>query len=197
MGFKENLKAELEYQGMQLKELSSKCGISKNTLGNYLTGHKSLPSVENGVKIAQALGVSVEYLVNGDFAEENFANSCPLKYRKIIENLETLDDADLNAVQALVFSLQKRYPVKNLTKEVFLKKIHDIFIEETRLGHSDVTIVSGELHRLIGGYPGVNHRMPVCCSAMREVFQESRDIVVHSPQSGNGANLTICYTLPR
>ena len=197
MGFKENLKAELDYQGMQLKELSSKCGISKNTLGNYLTGHKSLPSVENGVKIAQALGVSVEYLVNGESASESFANSCPVKYRKIIESLETLDESDLNAVQALVTSLQKRYPVKSITKEVFLKKLHEIFIEETRLGHSDVTIVSGELHKMIGGYPGINHRMPVCCSAMREVVQENRDIIVHSPESGNGATLTISYALPR
>lgn len=65
MSFKENLKSELEYQGMQLKELSAKCGINKNTLGNYLTGHNSIPAADTAVKIAQALGVSVEYLVTG------------------------------------------------------------------------------------------------------------------------------------
>lgn len=109
MGFKDNLKAELDYQGMQLKELSAKCGVSKNTLGNYLTGHNSLPSIETGVKIAQALGVSVEYLVNGESVEKKNCSSLPLKFRKIVETLYFLDENDLDAVQALVTSLQKRY----------------------------------------------------------------------------------------
>ncbi len=109
MGFKDNLKAELDYQGMQLKELSAKCGVSKNTLGNYLTGHNSLPSIETGVKIAQALGVSAEYLVNGESLAQNNSACLPIKFRKIVESLYSLDDDDLAAVQALVTSLQKRY----------------------------------------------------------------------------------------
>lgn len=109
MGFKDNLKAELEYQGMQLKELSAKCGVSKNTLGNYLTGHNSLPSIETGVKIAHALGVSAEYLVNGNSVSQNNSSCLPMKYRKIVDSLNFLDDDDLAAVQALVISLQKRY----------------------------------------------------------------------------------------
>ena len=113
MGFKENLKAELEYQGMQLKELSAKCGVSKNTLGNYLTGHNSLPSIETGVKIAQALGVSAEYLVNGESIANNNSSSLPMKYRKIVDPLYSLDDDDLAAVQALVISLLKRYNHNN------------------------------------------------------------------------------------
>ena len=107
------MKAELDYQGMQIKELSAKCGISKNTLGNYLTGHNSLPSIETGVKIAQALGITAEYLVNGESVEQKIFSSFPIKYRKIIESLNTLDDDDLAAVQALVTSLQKRYKHTN------------------------------------------------------------------------------------
>jgi transcriptional regulator with XRE-family HTH domain len=196
MGFKDNLKAELDYQGMQLKELSAKCGVSKNTLGNYLTGHNSLPSIETGVKIAQALGVSAEYLVNGESDEEESVSSLPVKYREIVESLYTLDDGDLSAVHALVSSLQKRYPVKKLTKDVFLKKLNDIFIEQTRLGHPEVTIKAGDLHKLVGGYPGPNHRMPICCSLMRDVFQDLKDIIIHSPTSGIGATLEISYSLP-
>lgn len=70
MSFKDNLKSELEYQGIHLKELLAKCGISKNTLGNYITGHNSVPSAESAVKIAQALGVTVEYLVTGSKQSE-------------------------------------------------------------------------------------------------------------------------------
>lgn len=65
MSFGDNLHKELEFQDIQIKELSEKTGISKNTLDKYLSGAKSQPNVENAVKIAQALGVTVEYLVLG------------------------------------------------------------------------------------------------------------------------------------
>ena len=65
MGFRENLKSELAYSGMLVKELSAKSGVNKFSLDNYLSVKGQMPSVEAGVKIAQALGVSVEYLVTG------------------------------------------------------------------------------------------------------------------------------------
>ena len=71
MGFKENLKSELDYQGMLVKELSLKSGIKKQTLDNYLSTHNSVPNAEIAVKIAKALGTTVEYLITG----ENSKNS--------------------------------------------------------------------------------------------------------------------------
>jgi transcriptional regulator with XRE-family HTH domain len=65
MGFKENLKSELIYANMLVKELSTQTGISRHTLDNYLNTHNALPNAEAAVKIAQALGVTVEYLVTG------------------------------------------------------------------------------------------------------------------------------------
>jgi transcriptional regulator with XRE-family HTH domain len=65
MGFKENLKAELVYRGMLVKELAAKTGISKHTIDNYLNVNNCMPSAESAVKIARTLGVSVEYLVTG------------------------------------------------------------------------------------------------------------------------------------
>ena len=65
MGFKENLKSELVYSGMLVKELAQKSGVNKYSLDNYLNSRGQLPSIEAGYKIAQALGVSVEYLVTG------------------------------------------------------------------------------------------------------------------------------------
>ena len=66
MGFRENLKSELAYSGMLVKELAAKSGVNKYSLDNYLNAKGQIPSVEVGVKIAQALGVSVEYLVIGN-----------------------------------------------------------------------------------------------------------------------------------
>jgi hypothetical protein len=59
-----------------------------------------------------------------------------------------------------------------------------------------VEINSGELHRKVGGYPGPDHRMPMCCDAMYEI-QQPDDVIVSQPPEGKGANLTIRYKLPR
>jgi transcriptional regulator with XRE-family HTH domain len=66
MGFRENLKSELVYQGMLVKELARLSGISRHTLDNYLNVRGHIPSADIAVKIARALGVSVEYLVTGE-----------------------------------------------------------------------------------------------------------------------------------
>ena len=78
MSFAENLKYALDLRDMQVKELAAKTGISKNTIDNYLSGQKSLPNIENGYKIAQALSVSMEYLVTGDF---NFVRNSDKSYK--------------------------------------------------------------------------------------------------------------------
>jgi len=115
MGFKENLKSELNYSGILVKELSAITGIKKHTLDNYLNTHNSLPNVEAAVKIARALGVSVEYLVTGEenhkkkmvsalSAEMRFlvntANKlCPKNRRlaiKLINAIKEQEDEDKN-----------------------------------------------------------------------------------------------------
>ena len=65
MGFKENLKSELQYKEMLVKELAAKAGISRHTLNNYLNVREHIPTIDIAVKIAKALGVSAEYLATG------------------------------------------------------------------------------------------------------------------------------------
>ena len=65
MGFRENLKEELTYQDIKVKELAEMTGISKHTLDHYLATNGSQPQAELAVKIAQALHTSVEDLVCG------------------------------------------------------------------------------------------------------------------------------------
>ena len=64
------------------------------------------------------------------------------------------------------------------------------------LGFSAVELSAGTLHRRVGGYPGADHRMPVCCGAMREAMGPS-DTIVTEPKKGAGASLTLRYSLPR
>lgn len=65
MSFKENLKIELSYKDMTVKELAFASGVNKRTIDQYLSSAAKMPSAENAVKIATVLGVSVEYLVTG------------------------------------------------------------------------------------------------------------------------------------
>ena len=78
----------------------------------------------------------------------------------------------------------------------FQKELAALFLRTLEEGKSSVTVNSGELHRSLGGYPGTNHRMPVCCDAM---YQEMRagDQILSAPPKGKGASLTIQYLLPR
>ena len=54
MGFKDNLKEELKFQDIKVKELAFLTNINKRTLDNYLRENESQPAVENAVKIVQA-----------------------------------------------------------------------------------------------------------------------------------------------
>ena len=65
MAFKEILKAQLDYSGISVKELALRSGVNRRTIDNYLSTHNYLPTAVSAVKIAVALGVSVEYLITG------------------------------------------------------------------------------------------------------------------------------------
>ncbi|MDE6349438.1 MAG: helix-turn-helix domain-containing protein, partial [Treponemataceae bacterium] len=65
MGFKENFRDELSYQGLLVKEVAAKAGLNPYTLSNYLRENSSVPSADIAVKLAGALGVTVESLVPG------------------------------------------------------------------------------------------------------------------------------------
>jgi transcriptional regulator with XRE-family HTH domain len=107
MGFKENLKAELGYSGMLVKELSALSGIKKHTIDNYLNTHNSMPSAESAVAIARALGVSVEYLVTGrDDRPDKTIASFSRVIREVIQDMEPLDDNDHQIILALVKTLK-------------------------------------------------------------------------------------------
>jgi hypothetical protein len=82
------------------------------------------------------------------------------------------------------------------TTDDFQKELASIFAfaEEKRL--TAIVITSGDLHRLVGDYPGTDHRMPICCNVMRKNMKVG-DEVLFEPPSGAGATLTIKYQFPR
>jgi transcriptional regulator with XRE-family HTH domain len=108
MGFRENLKNELTYSGMLVKELASKTGVNKYTIDNYLSTHNCTPSANAAVKIAKVLGVSVEYLVTGHEVGRDMSFGGP-DLHILVDAMEPLTEGDrkivlknaLNLIEAL------------------------------------------------------------------------------------------------
>ena len=82
------------------------------------------------------------------------------------------------------------------TKEDFENKLLEKLRKAQEKNQSYVEITSGDLHRSVGGYPGNDHRMPVCCDVMRELMKVN-DEIIQQPPSGMGATLLIRYHLSR
>jgi len=102
--FRENLRSELDYQGLTVKELSKKTGVPKTSLECYLRTKSNMPAADVAVKIARVLDVSVEYLVTGEagkpFATAEKAKNQPLAL--MIQKIETLSPPKQEAIRRLV-----------------------------------------------------------------------------------------------
>lgn len=82
------------------------------------------------------------------------------------------------------------------TSEAFRAELEAQLVRAEARQMAFIEIISGELHRAVGGYPGPSHRMPACCAVMRAAMRGT-DRIVHAPPSGQGATLRIRYHLPR
>jgi transcriptional regulator with XRE-family HTH domain len=91
--FRKNLRDELEYQDLTVKELAAKSGVAKGALDCYVGKQASIPPATTAVKIAKALGVSVEYLVSGQKPrhEEIVVLSSP-RIRAMLKIFKDLDE---------------------------------------------------------------------------------------------------------
>ena len=115
MGFRENLKLELAYQGIMVKELASLTGISRHTLDNYLNLRERIPTADVAVKIAKALGVNVEYLVTGEESKQNNNASSP-QIRQLIQDFKLLSKDNREMILAFIQIINNRQKQKKEPK---------------------------------------------------------------------------------
>jgi len=101
------LKRELGYSGVLVKELASRSGVNRRTIDNYLNTHNAMPSADVAVRIAGALGVTVEYLITGHKQKETNLPSFSSEPRVVLKNLETLNKRDRKIVLNLIKSLRE------------------------------------------------------------------------------------------
>jgi transcriptional regulator with XRE-family HTH domain len=116
MSFKENLKAEIAYKNILVKELAALSGVKKRSIDNYLRENGSIPSVDAAVNIARALGVSVEYLVTGyEYRQKPALFVDTPEMRLLALSFQKLDKEDRKIVLNLIKCLKERENVVNET----------------------------------------------------------------------------------
>jgi len=101
-GFSKRLQSEIDYLGLNRKEFAAKVGIKKRALDAYLGAQQSMPPADTAVKMAAALGVSVEYLVTGKEYQQKIDISKYLLYKDVLDDLSKLPEETLSPIKAVI-----------------------------------------------------------------------------------------------
>lgn len=105
--FWENIKSEIEYQGLTLKELAAKSGVLLQTIYNGMNRNCN-PSLDCAYKMAKALNQPLEYLINGDvFPPDNI--NLPSREKILLENYRKLSDKEKHTIDLCTESLASDY----------------------------------------------------------------------------------------
>jgi transcriptional regulator with XRE-family HTH domain len=111
--FADRLRSEIEYACLNQKEFAAKAGIKKRALDGYLGVQKSMPPADTAVRIASALGLSVEYLVTGKESKSPIDLSKYMQFRELIDNLLVLPDEILEPIKTMIQSAADHEREKN------------------------------------------------------------------------------------
>ncbi len=116
MNFNTRLKDEIEYKGIQYKELAAKSDVKLRALFTYVAANPSMPPADVAVRIANSLNVSVEYLVNGTDSNSNESHrlqpKLPPKQETLIKAFNNLSPVEQKAVIKLIDTLLEQHKEK-------------------------------------------------------------------------------------
>ncbi|AEF86153.1 putative bacteriophage CI repressor protein [Treponema primitia ZAS-2] len=99
------VKGEVDRQKTSFEWLYRKTGIPKGTFSSWKT-RNIIPRADEAYLIAEALGVSVEYLLSG---REGTSHASNPSLEEIVKSIISFDQIDLDAVNALADAMSKRY----------------------------------------------------------------------------------------
>jgi transcriptional regulator with XRE-family HTH domain len=108
--FWEMIKKEVERQQTSFEWLYRKTRIPKGTFSSWKS-RNIIPRADEAFRIAEALKVSVEYLLTGADRPKKLSN--PIVH-EINETIPFFDDNDLKTIHATVRSMAARYRRKKM-----------------------------------------------------------------------------------
>ncbi len=113
MGFWKNVVKEIEFSGKTRKELATEVNFPDSYISKGIS-RNSIPSADLALKIAHALNVSLEYLLEienpkSPSAKETEQNQLRLyrKYHNLIEKMESFSEEKQTVVTNLINDLEK------------------------------------------------------------------------------------------
>lgn len=111
--FHENLKEAMNIKQITTKELAVKTGIKEGTISSYLKTNGAIPNIINGWKLANALGISVKFLVTGfeENCDDKSINSLSIysKYSKTIHDLDSIPEEARKPIESMISEMKTSY----------------------------------------------------------------------------------------
>ena len=112
MSFNENLKEAMFCKNLTTIQLAALTDINSGTISNYLKTKGSMPPADKALKLAKALDVSVDFLVNGfdSKMESSIQQKSPFSIEvfKIAQNMSGLEKDELATIKSMVDILNKK-----------------------------------------------------------------------------------------
>lgn len=112
MSFNENLKEAMYCKNLTTIQLAALTDINSGTISNYLKTKGSMPPVDKALKLAKALDVSVDFLVNGfdTKTESSIQQKSPFSIEvfKIAQKMNGLNREELAVITSMIELLKKK-----------------------------------------------------------------------------------------
>jgi transcriptional regulator with XRE-family HTH domain len=105
MSFRDNLREALDFTGMEQKELAAKTGISLKTIESYVKKDSSVPSADKAFRIAQALGVTLEYLLSGKKSPKTSLPAIPPQHKELLDTISKLNKTNYEVITTVAKTL--------------------------------------------------------------------------------------------
>ena len=97
--FRKRLKGIMTYREITAQELAEKSGVKQGTINNYLMNDPREPGIYKTMRIAEALDVSMEYLVTG--REKTGASIISNDVEGLVHDFSLLTRAQKDAVMQM------------------------------------------------------------------------------------------------
>lgn len=99
-GMNERIQALLQKKGLTQKSLAEKANVTEAAISHYIKGDR-IPRAAVAERIADALGTSVDYLLNG--SNDNVCNDKEQTFRLIARNASNMSYEEKMKILELLF----------------------------------------------------------------------------------------------
>lgn len=113
VNFWKNVDDELKYNGKNRKTLAREACFDVSNIGKGIQ-QNNVPAADTAYRIARALNVSIEYLLDGNNSSEKVPDMCASeemkkfrKYRKVVDDLDLLDESEKSAIINMIAEMRK------------------------------------------------------------------------------------------